>query len=125
MKTPNPSVSDYLNSPFLIEVVIVLVFGVALLLTLFRARRIAWSRQQRGRRAAILIAWLALVATTLWWTGMLYLTIEALRSDVETYFPKKVGILVPLIGGLVYFLLIALSNALLSAGRETPDPSLE
>ncbi len=125
MKTPNPSVSDYLNSPFLIEVVIVLVFGIALLLTLFRARRIAWPRQQRGRRAAIFIAWLVLVATTLWWAGMLFLTVEALRSDVETYFPKKVGIFVPLIGGLVYFVLIALSNALLAAGRETPDPSLE
>ena len=56
---------------------------------------------------------------------MLFLTVEALRSDVETYFPKKVGIFVPLIGGLVYFVLIALSNALLAAGRETPDPSLE
>ncbi len=125
MKTPNPSVSDYLNSPFLIEVVIVLVFGVALLLTLFRARRIAWPGQQRGRPAAKLVAWLVLVATMLWWTGMLFLTIEALRSDVETYLPKKVGIFVPLIGGLVYFALIALSNALLSAGRETPDSSPE
>ncbi len=118
METPDPSLTDYLNSPFLVEVVIVLVFGIALLLTLFRAWRIAWPGQQRGRRVVVSIAWLVLVVTTLWWAGMLFFTIEALRSDVETYFPKKVGIVVPLIGGAVYFAMIALSNALLSAGRD-------
>ena len=121
MKTPDPSLSDYLNSPFLIEVVIVLVFGIALLVTLFRAWRIEWPRQQRGRRVSIWIAWLVLVVTALWWAGMLFFTIEAVRSDVETYFPKKVGIFVPLIGGLVYFMLIAIINALLSAGQKKPD----
>lgn len=117
MKTPAPSFSDYLNSPFFIEVAIVLVFGIAFLLTLVRAWKIGWSRQQSWRLVAIVSGWFMLAVTILWWAGMLFLTVEALRSDVETYYPKKVGIFVPLLGGLVYFTLIAISNALLSAGR--------
>lgn len=114
---PNPSIGDYFASPYLALVVIVLLLSIAWILSLRKVRRIKWPRETKWRSFMLITGWIVLLLAILFWSGLLYIAISGLRSDVENYYPKKPSFELSLLGMIIYFFLLGVANTAVKAAH--------
>jgi len=58
-----------------------------------------------------------LVLTILFWSGLMYIGISGLRSDVETNYPKAPSFELSALGVIVYFFLLSVANTAFKASH--------
>ena len=114
-----PAITDYLESPYIIEVAVVLVFGIALIFAYRKGRKIAWAPLSAWRRFMVIVGWTGLTLAVFTWCGLLYITVSALRTAVETSFPKPASLVFVFFGGILYFFLLSMSGTAFSAASGT------
>ena len=101
----NPSIGDYLSSPYFIEVVVVFLFGIALYFLVRKGRRIEWEPLSGWRKFNVVVGWLFTALATLTWIALLVLVIGALQTAVENYYPKPASLVFVILGGALFFIL--------------------
>lgn len=114
---PNPSFGEYLASPYLALVVMVLLLSIAWIISLRRVRRIDWPRETKWRSFMLVTGWMFTVLAILFWSGLLYIAVSGLRSDVENYFPRKPSFELSILGVFIYFFLLSLANTAVKASH--------
>ena len=65
----------------------------------------------------LITGWVFLLLAIIFWSGLLYIAVSGLRSDVENYFPKKPGFELSLLGGIVYFFLLGIASTAVKAAH--------
>ena len=105
-----PSLSEYLASPYIIEVAVVMVLGIGLILPLRTARKIRWGPLTVWRRFMVIVGWTGFVLAALTWCSLLFITVSALRTAVETNSPKPASLVFVIFGGILYLVLLSMSG---------------
>jgi len=111
MEDTRTAVSLYLQSPYVLEVMAVLIVAVGMLFPLRDGLRIAWGSLSAWRRGFVVLGWAFLAMGAAVWIGLLYITISAWMVAVEDYFPKPFSLVYVILGGFLYFFLIMCSGA--------------
>ena len=105
-----PTLSDYLASPYIIEVAVVLVLGIALIFPWRAGRRISWAPLTAWRKFMVIVGWTGFVLAALTWCSLLYITVSALRTAVDTNLPKPASLVFVIFGGMLYLVFLSMSG---------------
>jgi len=104
------SLADYLQSPYVIEVVVALLLGLALLFLLRRARRVEWPPASPWRHFLVYVGWFFAVVAFILWCFLLWIVGEAWIDSVNPDLPKKPSLVFLIFGGLLYLALVGISS---------------
>ena len=111
MESASATASLYLQSPYVLEVIAVLVFLVGMIFPLRDGLKIAWRPLSAWRRMFVILGWVFLAMAAIVWIALIYLTVSAWMVAVENYYPKPFSFLYVIFGGFLYFFLVMCSGA--------------
>ena len=111
MEDIRSTVSLYLQSPYVLEVVAVLIFSVGMIPPLRNGLSVAWHQLCGWRRVFLALGWMFLGFAGAVWLALMYLTISAWRVAVEDYYPKPASLVFVILGGFLYFFLVVCAGA--------------
>ena len=106
---------EYLESPYVIEVVVALLLGLALIPLWRRARRIDRPQANAWRRFLVYVGWFVAFLSLLTWWLLLWIVCEAWIDSVNPALPKKPSLIFLIFGSMLYFFLISLSGSAFEA----------
>lgn len=110
MESARATVSLYLQSPYVVEVIAVLIFLLGMIFPLRDGLKVAWRSLSAWRRVFVALGWVFLAMAAIVWIGLFYLTVSAWMVAVENYFPKPPSLLYVIFGGFLYFFLVMCSG---------------
>ena len=121
----SPGIFDYLQSPYIVEVVVALLLGWFLLSPWRLARRLRWQWLSGWRRFSFVVAWVLFVLAILAWLFLLFLTMSALHTSLDPTVPKPWSLVFLLIGGFAYLMIAGFASLAFSAAAGAgPDDQL-
>ena len=98
-----PGLSDYLQSPYIIEVGIALLLGIALFFLIRRGRRVDWPPKNGWRGFLVIAGWTLTVVAVVIWILLVWITVNAWIDSMNPALPKKPSLIFLFLGGIVYF----------------------
>ena len=101
---------ELLRSAYVIEVVIALLLGIALIPLIRSARRIEWPPSSRWRHFLVYVGWFLGIAAFITWCLLLWIVGEAWIDSINPNLPKKASFIVLILGGILYFFLVSMSG---------------
>lgn len=110
-----PGIVDYLQSPYIIEVVVVLLLGWFLRSPWRLARHASWRSLSGWRRLSLVIGWFCFLLAVAAWLFLLYVSVSALHTSLDPTVPKPFSLIFVLIGGFAYLLIIGFAGLALDA----------
>jgi hypothetical protein len=107
--------SAYLQSPYLIEVVVALLLGIALIFLVRRGRRVDWPPSSAWRRFLVYVGWFFAAAAFVTWCLVIWIVVEAWIDSINPNIPKKPSLVFLIFGGMLYFTLAGISGSAFDA----------
>lgn len=111
--------ADYLQSGYVIEVVIALLLGIALIPLIRRGRRVDRPATSRWRQFLVYTGWFITIVAVILWCLLLWIVGEAWIDSVNPDLPKRPSFIFLIIGGMLYFVLIAFAGTAFAASSGT------
>ena len=90
---------------YLIEVLVALLLGLALIPPWRRGRRVDWPPETAWRGFLVCIGWFVFVVATMLWAFIVWLVFEAWIDSMNPDLPKRASLLFLIFGGLVFLTL--------------------
>lgn len=110
MKRTGVAAGDYLHSPYLLEALAVVLFGIALYVIFRRGRRLAWPELTPGHKAVAVAGWGSYALGAALWCVLLVIVLSAWHTAVSTNNPKPPSLYYVIFGGLLYFFLMGVAS---------------
>ena len=110
-----PSLIDYLTSLYFVEVVIAVLFGIALWLLVRKGRSISWPRETKWRSFLVIVGWFFTAIAAVFWAFLVYLMVGAWLTSMNPHVPKPASIVFLFIGAFVYFALTGIAGTAFQA----------
>ncbi|MGI9261059.1 MAG: hypothetical protein ACR2QR_03430 [Woeseiaceae bacterium] len=112
-------ISDYLQSGYVIEVVIALLLGLALIPLFRRGLRVDKPAANRWRQFLVYAGWFLTIAAIAIWCLILWIVGVAWIDSVNPSLPKKPSLVFLIIGGMLYFFLVGIAGTAFEASSGT------
>lgn len=97
-------------SLYLVEVLVALLLGLALIPLWRLGRRVDWPPETAWRRFLVCLGWVVTVIAVLLWVFVAWVVIEAWIDSMNPDLPKRASLLVLVFGAFVYLALVSLAG---------------
>lgn len=105
----------YLQSPYIVEVIVALLLGVALIFLWRRGRGVDWPPAGAWRGFLVYAGWFFAVAALVTWCLVIWIVVEAWLDSVNPNIPKKPSLVFLIFGGMLYLALAGISGTAFNA----------
>lgn len=102
--------AEYLNSLYLVEVIVALVLGLLLVPVLRRGSRVDRPPTNAWRKFLVIFGWLSTAGAIVTWLAVLLITVIAWIDSVNPDIPKKPSLLFLVLGGFLYLVLLGFAE---------------